>query len=181
MKSLKEWATVVKALGNGSQTILLRKGGIEETSSGFNLESKKFLLYPTFEHQDYNSLKSKYQVYLDDVKQNKPLEGFNRISSYAEVVEEHDISSNEKIVKLSPFHIFSDLYIEQRMNWLPEKPMKVMLLRVYKFEPIETPVLSEYHGCKSWIDINDNFDEGTPVLSKVDFDKKLEEFRGVVN
>ncbi|MGI0041714.1 MAG: DUF1802 family protein, partial [Nitrosopumilaceae archaeon] len=52
MNALKEWATVVKALENGNQTVLLRKGGILETDSGFNVESKKFLLYPTFEHQE---------------------------------------------------------------------------------------------------------------------------------
>ena len=51
MKALKEWATVVKALENGNQTILLRKGGILETT-GFNVNSKKFFLFPTYEHQD---------------------------------------------------------------------------------------------------------------------------------
>ena len=42
MDGLKEWATVVKALEQGKQTVLLRKGGILETASGFNIESKKF-------------------------------------------------------------------------------------------------------------------------------------------
>jgi len=49
MDALKEWATVVKALENGDQTIILRKGGILETSSGFKIESKKFFLFPTYE------------------------------------------------------------------------------------------------------------------------------------
>jgi len=44
MNALKEWATVVKALENGDQTVILRKGGILETASGFKIESKKFLL-----------------------------------------------------------------------------------------------------------------------------------------
>ena len=37
MEGLKEWATVVKALEQGKQTVILRKGGILETASGFNL------------------------------------------------------------------------------------------------------------------------------------------------
>ena len=45
MNGLKEWATVVKALENGKQTVILRKGGILETDSGFNVESKEFLLF----------------------------------------------------------------------------------------------------------------------------------------
>ena len=48
MNGLKEWATVVKALENGKQTVILRKGGILETASGFEIESKKFLLFPNF-------------------------------------------------------------------------------------------------------------------------------------
>ena len=52
MNGLKEWATVVKALENGKQTVILRKGGILETASGFNIESKKFFLFPTWEHQE---------------------------------------------------------------------------------------------------------------------------------
>jgi hypothetical protein len=60
MKALKEWATVVTALENGDQTVLLRKGGILETASGFKIEDKKFVLFPTYEHQDNASLKSQF-------------------------------------------------------------------------------------------------------------------------
>jgi len=48
MDALKEWATVVKALENGEQTVILRKGGILETASGFKIEAKKFLLFRFF-------------------------------------------------------------------------------------------------------------------------------------
>ena len=181
MNALKEWATVVKALENGNQTVLLRKGGILETSSGFKLESKKFLLYPTFEHQALDSLKSQFYGYLADVNENQPKKGFNKISSYAEVVEEYDVSSKEKIDNLSSFHILSDSYIKQRMNWEPEKPFKVVFLRVYKINESETPVLSEYQGCKSWIDINENVEDGKPVLNDSEFNQKLEQFRGIMN
>ena len=44
MNGLKEWATVVKALEYGKQTVILRKGGILETASGFRVESKIFTL-----------------------------------------------------------------------------------------------------------------------------------------
>jgi len=47
VESLKEWATVVNALENGDQTVLLRKGGILDVASGFRIESKKFTLFQT--------------------------------------------------------------------------------------------------------------------------------------
>jgi len=96
MKALKEWATVVKALENGNQTVLLRKGGILETSSGFVLESKKFFLFPTYEHQQHDSLKSQFYGYLSDVRETQPKKGVNKITSYAQVVEEVNITDMKK-------------------------------------------------------------------------------------
>ena len=180
MKALKEWATVVKALENGNQTILLRKGGILETA-GFNVESKKFLLFPTYEHQDNASLKSQYYGYLSEAREDKPKEGTNRITSFAEVVEERDLDSMEKIENLSSFHIWSDSYIVERMNWMPEKPIKVMFLKVFRITPTEVPILPDYQGCKSWIELNVNPESGKSVLSDAELQQKLSEFRRIVN
>jgi hypothetical protein len=181
MKALKEWATVVKALENGNQTILLRKGGILETASGFNVESKKFLLFPTYEHQDNASLKPQYYGYLADARENKPKQGTNQITSFAEVVEEKDLGSMEKIEELSSSHILSDSYVVERMNWMPEKPMKVMFLKVFKINPIEVPLLPDYNGCKPWIELNVNPESGKSVLSDAELQQKLTEFRRIIN
>ena len=181
MKALKEWATVITALENGDQTVLLRKGGILETKSGFKVEDKKFVLFPTYEHQDNSSLKSQFYRYLADVREQKPRDGFNRITSYAEVLAEHDVSSMQKIEELSDFHIWSDSYMTERMNWMPEKPMTAIFLKVYKVAPTEIPVLPEYHGCKSWIELNVNSESGSAVLNEADLQQKLSEFRGIVN
>jgi len=181
MKALKEWATVVKALENGNQTVLLRKGGILDTASGFNVESKKFLLFPTYEHQDNASLKSQYYGYLADARENKPKEGTNRITSFAEVVEEKDLGLMEKIEDLTSFHIWSDSYIIERMNWMPEKPMKIMFLKVFKINPIEVAIIPDYQGCKSWIELNVNPESGKSVLSDAELQQNLSEFRRIVN
>ena len=180
MKALKEWATVVKALENGNQTILLRKGGILETT-GFSVESKKFLLFPTYEHQDNASLKSQYYGYLAEAREDKPKEGTNRITSFAEVVEERDLDSMEKIENLSSFHIWSDSYIVERMNWMPEKPIKVMFLKVFRITSTEVPILPDYQGCKSWIELNVNPESGKSVLSDAELQQKLSEFRRIIN
>ncbi|MDE1763740.1 MAG: DUF1802 family protein [Thaumarchaeota archaeon] len=181
MKALKEWATVVKALENGNQTVLLRKGGILETASGFRVEAAKFALFPTYEHQDNASLKSQYYGYLADARENQPREGYNTVTSIAEVVEERDISSIEKLEQLSHFHIWSDFYIVERMNWMPSKPMKAVFLRTYRISPTEIPVLPDYHGCKSWIELNVNPEAGKAVLTDAELESQLEEFRSIVN
>ena len=75
MESLKEWTTIIKALENGKQTILLKKGGILEIASDFKIEFKKFLLYPTWEHQEFHHIKPEFHNFLEEVKSNPPQEG----------------------------------------------------------------------------------------------------------
>ena len=179
MESLKEWATVVKALENGKQTVLLRKGGILEIASGFKIESSRFLLYPTWEHQEFHHIKPEFHNFLEEVKDNPPQEGFNAITSFAEVLGETDISSEKTIEELSPFHIWSDSYIKERRNWKPEKPMKAVFLRVYKIPEMEISLKPEYQGCKSWININEEILEGQPVLSSEDIQSSMEKFKEI--
>ena len=78
------------------------------------------------------------------------------------------------------FHIWSDAYINERKNWMPEKPMKVVFLKVYKIPDVEIPIKSEYHGCKSWIDLNEDVPSGEPVLSDSALNSRLEKFKEIV-
>ena len=56
--ALKEWAVTIKALDEGKQVFLLRKGGIREKE--FKLLHDVFLLYPSYEHQKSELLKPEY-------------------------------------------------------------------------------------------------------------------------
>ena len=181
MNGLKEWATIIKALENGKQTIILRKGGILETASGFNVESKKFLLFPTWEHQETKYVKPEFHGFLKNVLDNKPDEGFNKISSYAEVLDEKDIETKTIIDKLSEFHVWSDSYIEERRNWKPEKPLKVVFLRTYKIPEIRIALKPEFEGCKSWIELNSNQISGQSVLTDLEIETELKKFMEIVN
>src|SRR5919106_7063159 len=55
--ALKEWAVVCRALEEGRQMILLRKGGIYEAAGEFEVEHREFLLFPTYLHQNVKMLK----------------------------------------------------------------------------------------------------------------------------
>ncbi|MEM4253364.1 MAG: DUF1802 family protein [Candidatus Nitrosotenuis sp.] len=181
MNALKEWATVVQALEAGDQLVLLRKGGILDVASGFVFESKKFLLFPTFEHQSFDNIKAPFHKYLNFVNESKSQDGTNRITSYAEVIAETDLTDKNKINKLSEFHIWSDSYISTRMAWMPQKAIKVAFLKTYLIDEFEIPLKPEYHGCKSWIEINANIDSGRPVLSESELRSKLQKFKEIVN
>jgi hypothetical protein len=180
MNALKEWATVVKGLEEGMQTVILRKGGILETASGFNIETKKFFLFPTWEHQETKHVKPEFHNFLNDVLDKKPDEGFNKISSYAEVLYEKDIDDDEIINNLSSFHVWSDSYIQERRNWMPEKPMKAVFLRTVKIPEFNLPLEPEFSGCKSWIELNSNFESGESALSDIQIDIRLKAFKETV-
>ena len=181
MNALKEWATVVKALEQGKQTVILRKGGILETASGFNIESKKFFLFPTWEHQEIKHVKTQYHDFLNETLNHKPKDGYNIITSSAEVLDQRDISSNKIIDNLSSFHVWSDEYIKERINWMPEKPLKAIFLKVYTFPQIEIPLQTDFEGCKSWIELNSIQNSGQSVLTDQEIESELKRFREIVN
>ncbi len=64
---------------------------------------------------------------------------------------------------------------------MPSKPMKAIFLKVFKIAPTEIQILPDYHGCKSWIELNVNSDSEKSVLSDTELQQKLEEFRRIVN
>ncbi len=66
--ALKEWAIVCKAIEDGKQVLLFRKGGIMEYRNGFELKHKNFFLFPTFEHQSIDSIRNEYKIELESLE-----------------------------------------------------------------------------------------------------------------
>src|SRR5919206_951628 len=71
-KALKEWAVVCRALAEGRQSVVLRKGGIIEETRDFALVERRFLLYPTYEHQDLGSVQEPYRDCLAKMPATRP-------------------------------------------------------------------------------------------------------------
>ena len=80
-----------------------------------------------------------FYKHLEDALASKPKDGFNNITSFAHVLYQKDIDSEDKINALSQFHILSDSYVKERIDWLPEKSMKALFLRTYKVPEFENP------------------------------------------
>src|SRR6202030_431769 len=84
--AFKEWAVICRALAEGRQTLILRKGGIAERGPVFEPEAPRCWLYPTWLHQKAAALVEEGQALLDQVEQDRPPAGVVRLSNYAEVV-----------------------------------------------------------------------------------------------
>jgi hypothetical protein len=153
--ALKEWAIVCKALEDGRQLILLRKGGIIEYRQGFEVKHRTFLLYPTFEHQSKDLLQPDYANILDLALMQRASEnGRNKITSFAVVVHVKELLDKAVIARLGKYHIWNDRYLAKRVSYNPGKPLTLLVLRVYNMSnPIVVVGRPELAGCKSWIPI----------------------------
>ncbi len=78
--ALKEWATVLEAISRGEQLVLIRKGGLIEPGSGFELISNTFVFYPTFEHQAVNYLRPELRGYFEQASTKRAPEGQVRVA-----------------------------------------------------------------------------------------------------
>lgn len=155
VKALKEWAVVCRALEEGRQTVLLRKGGILEYRQGFEVKHDRFILFPTYEHQAIEHLQADYAGKLDSVFKEQPPAESNVLSSYAEAHRVAEIKDPSVLKHLEKYHVWSESYVNARMAYNPRKPMSVILVRVYNLQnPIKVDTKKEWAGCKSWIPID---------------------------
>jgi hypothetical protein len=172
--ALKEWAIAIDALEAGEQIVIMRKGGIIEETRDFELQSNAFFLYPTYEHQKKELLKTAYQSRLDEILMtSNPQETSVKLTSYAKVSADVEVNNQEELNRLFPYHIWTEHFAEERLRWKRTKPLHVLVLRVYKLEePLEIPVMAEYNGCKSWIQLQTEMTEAIsykPVLPEAEF------------
>ncbi|MEO9294255.1 MAG: DUF1802 family protein [Nitrososphaera sp.] len=155
MQALKEWAVVCRALEQGRQTVLLRKGGILEFRQGFEVKHDRFMLFPTFEHQAKESLQADFADKLDEVLKERPLQANqNVIKSYAEATLVREITDVSMLKKLEKYHIWNESYVNARMAYNPKKPMSVILVRTFVLDdPITVENRPEWAGCRSWVPV----------------------------
>ena len=153
LAALKEWRIVCRALEEGRQVLLLRKGGVLEYRQGFEIKHESFWLYPTAEHQSREFIQPDYVEKMDDLFDGNS-SNHVRIKSYAKVERIYEIRKESFLPMLRPYHIWNDKYVQMRMNYNPTKPLYALLLRVYKLDrPISLETMPEWSGCKSWINI----------------------------
>ena len=179
--ALKEWAITVRSLAQGEQILLLRKGGIHEDGKDFRVIHPEFLLYPTYEHQREDLLKSAHQPALRQLLSDTPRSDSITFSHWARAEEIIEVEEQERVEDLSPYHIWTDEYAQSRLRWKPMLPLSIMLLRVYRLEQsVTVPYIKEYGGCTSWVDILPRVDLGQmePVLDDTEFQRQVDAIKG---
>lgn len=173
-KAFKEWAVICRALAEGRQALILRKGGIAEKGGDFKLEATRFWLYPTWLHQKAEALTEEGRTLLEQVEPDRP-EGVVRLSNYAEVAGVYRLHDIVGALKIAGLHLWSNETVQQRFFYR-HPGLYVLAVRIYRvpraLEVVETPA---YAGCKSWVELESELpiDGATPVLDDAAFRKTL--------
>ncbi len=178
--ALKEWAVAVKALAKGEQILILRKGGIHKADKEFRVVHPEFLLYPTYEHQRAELVKAQSVGDLQQSLAENDRSGMIKFGYWCEVTDKFEVSGQEALDSVAPYHIWTTDYANKRLHWRPKQPLTVALLRVYAMErPQALPALGEYGGCKSWVELAEDVNLGdmTPALSDVEYESRAKVIR----
>lgn len=150
--ALKEWHLLIRALLDGRQALLLRKGGILESENQFALEHPCFLFFPTFIHQDPRMVKPEFRAGLKSVREEPSkieICGWGEVARIFELAPHH---GRQRLDQLSDLYIWDAPLLDMRFAYRPEKPLYLVLVRAYSLPaPVVIDNTLEYAGCKSWV------------------------------
>jgi hypothetical protein len=169
--ALKEWAVICRALAEGRQALILRKGGIAEKTGDFEVEQTRFWLYPTYVHQQASGIKEEARPLLEQVEAERPPAGTIRLTHFAEVAGVYHVHDLASALKLHELHLCPPETVAQRFAYR-SPGLYVLPVRVYRAaEAVELPETAHYAGCRSWVELEQELptDGATAVLTNQSF------------
>ena len=156
--ALKEWASIIEALGRGEQVVLIRKGGLADPH--FGLEADRFYLFPTNYH---------------DAGGGEP--AHVPITHWAEVMRTWQVRDLEALHRLEPFVAMDRATLDTRYKFRPDQAINVIAVRAWRLAtPVNVAMTEAYGGCRSWVSIDEEIDlDGSlPALSDAELQAKIE-------
>jgi hypothetical protein len=156
--ALKEWSSVVTALGRGEQILLVRKGGIADPS--FGVEADRFYLYPTYFHQGESDARRSVTI-----------------THWCEVVRTWTIRNAADLERLAPLVVLPQETLVSRFRFRPDQALYVLAVRAWELaHPVEVAFRDEYAGCRSWVSVDDEIDvDGSrPVLGESELTAQID-------
>jgi hypothetical protein len=165
--AFKEWAVICRALAEGRQAIILRKGGIAEEGGEFRVEHTRFWLFPTYVHQQRAGITPEAVPLLEQAEAERPPAGVVRLSHFVEAQGVYHVPDPVGALRLAGLHCWSQETVQTR--FLYRTPgLLVLPARVYRAPQVyEIPDTAGYAGCRSWVELDRELptDGATSVLS----------------
>jgi hypothetical protein len=178
--ALKEWAVLVEAMARGEITAIVRKGGIRERRAGFAVRHDRFLLYPTFFHENLDELAPRLRGSLDGAHATRPPAGRVRITHLAEAVAVWTVRDASLLPRVEHEHGMAPAAVESRFHYRGIPEVRVVATRVLALpRAVELPETRRYAGCVSWLELDVDVDVGgaNPVLTDRELARRVSALR----
>jgi hypothetical protein len=147
--AFKEWALVCEALGNGRQSLILRKGGIAEGRDGFAFKHPDFFLFPTWFHEQLGRT-----TLPPGTEVPTQLEDEIEIRYAATLTWSRLVTDPVLLPSLREFHILHDDVVNERFRYDDQQGIHVGFVRVFRLDVPQLLADSKsYGGCRSWLDL----------------------------
>jgi hypothetical protein len=181
--AFKEWAVICKALAEGRQSILIRKGGIAEAGGEFQVEHTRFWLYPTWTHQQRQDVTPEALPLLEEVEARRPPAGTVRLTHFAEVTGVYHVKELIGALVVAGLHLWSEETVRERFAYR-HPGLYVLPVRVYRAaQAHELPETASYAGCRSWVELEQELPTkgAAPVLGAAAFGEVLRKLDVALN
>jgi len=170
----KEWSGVCDALTRGEQTIILRKGGIDEGPGGFTPEHPVFWLYPTRIHEAQQGLRIEAEP--PAAVPSPALAAMVPIRGLAAVDSIYYVDREDALDALEPYHIWTSETVHKRFHY--RRPgLWVLGVRVWsRARPVEIETTLEHLGCKTWVELDPPLETAglAPVVDDAEWERRRE-------
>lgn len=177
--AFKEWAATCQALAAGSQSLLLRKGGIHERNGQFTVEHREFWLFPTQFHQTADDFRPEAAPLAAQAAAAIPPTGCLRIELYAVVSDVIEVSDEARLAQLSPLQILNEATLVRRFHYR-SPGFFVLPARIYRLsQPVELEESPHFAGCRTWVDLERDLPTAdlSPVLPDAVHEERVARIR----
>lgn len=160
--ALKEWGAAVRALLDGRQTILLRKGGIGEKR--FEVAASEFLLFPTVAHSHAQRVRPEHQDLLAAAAGDSTDDQVT-VRAAAKVVAAVAVNRPDRLAEIEDLHIWTAESVQaDRLDFRPKHRLAVLVVSAMPLaEPVRLTRTPDYAGCTSWVQLPTTPRLGSPV------------------
>jgi hypothetical protein len=176
--AFKEWALVCEALGNGRQSLILRKGGIAEGRDGFAFKHPDFFLFPTWFHEQLGRT-----TLPPGTEVPTQLEDEIEIRYAATLTWSRLVTDPVLLPSLREFHILHDDVVNERFRYDDHQGIHVGFVRVFRLDVPQLLADSKsYGGCRSWLDLPPLGDIArVPVISDEEHQSRLKRLEQILS
>lgn len=181
--ALKEWAVLVDAMARGDIIAMMRKGGIREQRAGFLVRHDRFLLYPTYFHENPNHLAARFHPMLDQSHARRPPPGIVRIAHFARVLAVWNITDPSLLPAVAHEHGLAPEAVESRFHYRGTPNVRLIAVQTLALpSPVEIPEASRYAGCVSWLELDADVgvDGPRPLVEEASLRRRVDRLHAIL-